>query len=67
MPATKFCSSCGAKIKKEAELCVNCGVMQLTPGKEDKVHISCAVVAAIVGTVLWVVILFLAEVVSTVN
>jgi TM2 domain-containing membrane protein YozV/predicted RNA-binding Zn-ribbon protein involved in translation (DUF1610 family) len=27
----KFCSSCGAIIKKEAEICPKCGVRQMTP------------------------------------
>lgn len=32
---TKYCSSCGNKIKKEAEICPECGVRQ-RPAKKEK-------------------------------
>lgn len=35
----KYCHSCGSVIKKEAEICVKCGVRQ-TPAELPKVHKS---------------------------
>lgn len=37
----KFCDSCGSIIKKEAELCVKCGVTQdLTRGGQASAHLA---------------------------
>ena len=36
-PDEKFCSSCGSTIKKEAVICVKCGVSQKAMGDSDEV------------------------------
>jgi hypothetical protein len=38
----KFCSSCGAVIKKEAEICPKCGVRVLAQGVGAKPHCALA-------------------------
>ncbi|QZY00603.1 TM2 domain-containing protein [Halobaculum rubrum] len=46
----QFCSSCGSVIKKEAEICTECGVRQSTPssgGSKDKT--SAALLAIFLG------------------
>ena len=44
-----FCSSCGEAIKKEAEICVKCGVRQKSSGK-DKNRTVAALLAFFLGS-----------------
>jgi len=44
----KFCTSCGSIIKKEAELCVKCGVRQ-TSSKPLKSKVTAGVLAILLG------------------
>lgn len=44
-----FCRSCGAVIKKEAEICPKCGVRQIQTGLTQKSRITAALLAILFG------------------
>ena len=52
-PDEMFCSSCGAIIKKEAEICPKCGVRQNPPGRSSDVSqnwLACLLLCIFLGT-----------------
>ena len=46
----KYCSSCGAVIMKEAEICPKCGVRQQYVHKGRKDRVTAGVLAILLGT-----------------
>jgi TM2 domain-containing membrane protein YozV len=49
VPADKFCSSCGEKIKAMAEICPKCGVRQQLPQQDSKKKTTAAIFALLLG------------------
>lgn len=46
----QYCSSCGEIIKKEAEICPECGVRQKSPAQDyDKDRVTAGVLAILLG------------------
>lgn len=49
-PDEQYCTSCGAVIKKEAEICPECGVRQAPdPSESDKDRVTAGVLALVLG------------------
>lgn len=48
-PDEQFCTSCGSVIKKEAEICPDCGVRQQSAASSGKDRTTAAIFALILG------------------